>query len=49
MSIIIRKVSKGRLQDRVTIPKEMNADYVRLEKLEMNIFKAREKYAKNKR
>lgn len=49
MSIIIRKVSKGKLQDRVTIPKDLKAEYVRLEKLETNIFKARDKYAKYKK
>jgi hypothetical protein len=46
VSIIIRKVSKGRLQDRVTIPKDLKADYVRLEKLEINVFKSRDKYVK---
>lgn len=49
MSIIIRKVSKGRLQDRVTIPKELKADYVQLQKLEVNVFKSREKYVKSKK
>ena len=47
MGIIIRKVSKGKIQDRVTIPKDMKADYVRLEKLEVNVLKARDKYAKH--
>lgn len=49
MSIIIRKVSKGKLQDRITIPKELNAEYVRLEKLELNVFKSHDKYTKSKK
>lgn len=40
---IIKKVSKGKTQNRVTIPKEWSFDYVRIEPLEILRRKKREK------
>lgn len=43
--IFIAKISKSKNQNRVTIPKEVDSDYVALTPIELpNIFKERKKY-----
>lgn len=44
--VVIKKVSRGKNQNRVTIPKEWKSDYVALKQVELNIFTARKKYGK---
>ena len=41
---IIKKVSKGKNQNRVTLPKNWKSDYVILRPMEKNIWKSKERY-----
>ena len=42
--VVIRKVSKGKTQHRVTLPKKWKSDYVAIKPIEYNVFKAKRKY-----
>ena len=44
--IFIRKVSKGKNQHRVTLPKNLNSDYVAVKPIQLNVFDSKRKYFK---